>query len=294
MKTNKTNFLRLSGSLFILSAAIFSSCVQEEDMVNPANDENRVVSAIGAEVGEAMPNRSSDDVLEEMKTLSDELFRVSTGKKPVQNSYAAIEEFSVPPPYYASNSGSVYKNWNGYSSTYNNLSFGNRAPEHTTQWISMDLGDMFRITDVGANAPSNVGTGSVRYYLSGVGQSITLNYRVNPPSGGNPRSVTVTASSSANFLRNNVVPSPILLGYGGGPIKLTVHANEFGWLWLRIEHNGLIKYDQHYRFNYSSALDSRNGGSVAISGYDRVGYFIPYSVFSAHHSYSGYCGWFKE
>ncbi|ELR73688.1 hypothetical protein C900_02092 [Fulvivirga imtechensis AK7] len=296
MKTNKNKFLGHSGWLFILSVAIFSSCAQEEDLMSTDHQGDEVVSIIESNIEESGQSQDPDELLAKMKALSDELYLVSTGKKSSGNTDASIQEFSVPPPYYSSNEGSVYKNWNysGNTSTTSSLNFGNRAPEHTTQWVSVNLSDMIRVTDVGANAPNNVGHGRVTYRLSGVGQSVTLHYQINPPSNGNPRSVTVTASSSASFLRNNVAPSPILIGYGGGPIQLTIHANEFGWLWLRLEKDGLVKFDQHYLFDYSPTLDSRNGGSVQLSGYDRIGYYIPYTVFSAYHSYSGYCGWFKE
>lgn len=293
MKTNKNNLWKSSVLLLALSAAIFSSCDQNEDAVSPAMNEEEIAPTIEPTVWN---DQNENVVLSKMKALSGELYSLSTMDKPRNSSNTSMEEFSVPPPYYGANTGSVYinRNFTGQSSPMATLNFGNRAPEHTTQWIALQLMDYIRVTDVGSGAPNNVGKGYVRFNLSGIGQSVTLKYTVNAPSAGGFRTVTITPSSSASFLQNLVAPSPIVLGLGGGTPQLTIHANEFGWLWLRIEQDGLIKVDQHYRFNYSSTLDSRNGGSITMSGYNRIGTFIPYSVFAAEQAFSGYCGWFKE
>jgi hypothetical protein len=287
MKTNKINFVRCLGLLFIVGAMILSSCVKEEEIAT-----SREISTIKTGVGEALQGRKGDEVLKEMKALSDALHKINTGTDTKQSSNAAIGEFSVPPPYYAGNSGTVSKNRNFNEQFISGLSFGNRAPEHNTQWIAMDLSDMITWTDAGSGASNHIGRGSVTYSLYGVGQSVTLDYQINPPAAHGVRTITVTPSSSAKLIRNDVVPSPILLG--GGPIKMIIHASEFGYLWLRLEHNGLIRYDQLYSFNYSSNLDNVNGGAVLISGYNLAGGpSIPYSFFSAEHRYIGYCGWFK-
>jgi len=288
----RKNLTRYAKPLILVCVILLSSCTEDESI------ENSIQEEVSETVKIATQSSGEDDIpsaiVAEMKSLSDELYKVSTGKEPKHNN----EKTNAA--YYSSNSGSIYKklNFTNRNHLRDNLYFGDRIAEHTTQWVALELTDVIGIRDVGVGAENNTGRGRVRFYLSGIGESVTLNYKVNPgPTGSFSRTVTLTPSSSASFLRNNIAPSPINIKLTDHekPIKLTIHANEFGWLWLRIEWDGLIKYDQHYRFNYSQNLDSRNGGSISMSGYDMVnGPFIPYTVFFAHQSYKGYCGWFKE
>ena len=278
------------------------SCMDSEDTEVSNTSENNGITTIITGSLDGQDEKQEGEVLTEMLSMVAKLHEQSTGKKlqsnPSEETMVINGSLPVSPPYYASNVGDVYINRNfvtGQSDRNDNLSFGNRAPHHTTQWVSLNLTDIIGVRDVGVGASNNVGSGRISFYLKGVNQRVNLNYRVNAPSSGSPfRSITVTPSSpTANFLRNNIVPSTILIANGIGPIQLTIHANEFGWLWLKIEQGGIIKYDQHYRFNYSSNFDNKNGGSISISGYNPMGLpFIPYTFFWAQQNYSGYCGWF--
>jgi len=242
--------------------------------------------------------KDDQGLLEEMKRLSNELYEI--GLK--QDGFilqkvidGRTQEFDVPPPYFSSNSGSVYinRNFTGQNDFNNNLNFGNRATEHTTQWISLNLTDLINVTDVGSGAPNNVVNGTLKYDLFGVGQNVSLRYRINPPGSNGLRTITITPNSSASFLRHVVSPSTIT--FNGQPLELTIHANEFGWLWLRIIQGGLEKVSTLYRFNYSTSNNNRNGGRVSINGFNAIGLpFPPYTVSSVQHFYSGHCGWFME
>lgn len=282
-------------NLFLISVI---SCTVDSEVENEnleTLDKETVVTTIGSEAETEGKQESvqNEELLKEMQLLSDELYRVALedkGEYDPDISKNTSRSFSAPPPYFSSNFGSVFLNVNGQSDTSNSLNFGNRAAEHTTQWISLTLTDFINVTDVGAGAQNNVITGRVTYDLSGINQRVFLNYRINPPGNNGLRTLRITPGSSANFLQHNIAPATI---DASGPIKLTIHANEFGWLWLRIIQNGVEKFNAHYRFNYSTSNDNRNGGRVSISGFNAVGLpNIPYTVSSEQHSYTGYCGWF--
>jgi len=57
---------------------------------------------------------------------------------------------------------------------------------------------------------------------------------------------------NATFLRDNIPPKTI--DWSKGDIKLSIHTNEFGWLWLRIKQGSQTLYDRHYRFTYSPIM----------------------------------------
>ncbi|MGY3794236.1 hypothetical protein [Aquimarina sp. 433] len=183
------------------------------------------------------------------------------------------------------NSGTLFSN--GLQRT---LDFSSRTVAHTTQWVDLTISTTVNIESLDRSERNSniVATGRSDIRLDGVGQGLSLLYRKQGIFG----KTKVTPFTSARF-HSNVVSSQNIYAEDG-PMQLTVHANEFGWMWIRIKQNNIEKHSALYRFTPPFNPNSTfSGGSIrlsrfAISGGSNNEFAI------ASSSYNGYAGWFEE
>jgi len=92
-------------------------------------------------------------------------------------SHLPINKSSGTPPAYEANNGAVKKNYplpNGPNVINRNLSFGSRAPGHTTQWIDVTVHTDVSIIDLNGvfSGLTNLDRGTVSFSLDGIGQKV--------------------------------------------------------------------------------------------------------------------------
>ncbi|MBW1297683.1 hypothetical protein [Aquimarina litoralis] len=183
------------------------------------------------------------------------------------------------------NSGTLFGN--GQRKT---LDFANRTVAHTTQWVDLTISTTVNIESLDRSERNSNVTASGRsdIRLDGIGQGLSLLYRKEGVFGR----TKVTPFTSARF-HSNIVPSQNIYAEDG-PMQLTVHANEFGWMWIRVKQNNVEKHSALYRFTPPSNPNSTfSGGSISLSRFAVTG-GINNSFAIATSSYNGYAGWFEE
>ena len=224
----------------LISVALLNSCTNDDTM-----------AITGSKIQE-----SRTITLESSKTS------VFDYSEEMNQNLASLNKSADTPPVHKSNNGLVNKSLFSPSDTDNfieNLSFGTRAEGHTTQWIDVTIDDRLLVIDA-LNFDSSIrnsGAGRVAFSLNGIAQTVNLDYKITIGTPTGRRFLITPSVTNATFLRDNVPPKTIDITKGN--IKLTIHANEFGWLWLRIKQGSQTLYSRNYRFTYSSSNNSQNG-----------------------------------
>lgn len=187
-------------------------------------------------------------------------------------------------PHSAYNSGRISVAYPSVPTNgYDLLNFGTRTG--TTQWIAFNLNNSYLYAY--PDQYSNNRPGKLLFTLSGVGQTVTLNFSINPYT----LAAVITPSTTAS-LHSRVHPNTSFTF--SSDMSLVIHSNTNGWLWLEVKKANTVVFSSLYRYNYNSSLDARNGGNIRALDFGSVGVGPrpPYSLAGITTSYSGHCGWF--
>lgn len=186
--------------------------------------------------------------------------------------------------YNAYNTGRLTNNYPSFPyNGYIPLAFGSRGG--TTQWVSLTLDDSYISTI--PDGFTNNRSGRVNFYLSGVNQTVTLNFSINVGT----QNAVITPSTTAS-LHSRVMPNTSFAF--GGPMAITIHSNTAGWLWVEVKKSGTVVFSSLYQYNYHTGLNTRNGGNINAFGFGQqlVGPLPPWTPAGFTTNYRGYCGWF--
>lgn len=252
---------------------LFMTSCEKEELIEAATQEENIV--LSTDKNQEKPQ----DAAQRWKADAVKFYEL-IGEDP-----ATLEDnFQAKSVHNAYNGGRLSHYFpNATPNSYDPLNFGTRTG--TTQFIDLNLTNS-QIHTV-PDGYTNNRVGKVNFYLSGVNQTVTLNFSINV----NNQSAVITPSTTA-ALHSRAVPNSSFAF--GGAMKVTIHSNTNGWLWVQVKKSGTVVFSSLYRYNYNSGLDVRNGGNINLHGFGQslVGPLPPWSPAGFTTYYSGYCGWF--
>lgn len=265
-------------SITLILFFFITSCKKEALEKSTTETETLIIGSQSTET----PKETANEVAERMRKETIKFLEL-TGER-VKPELLAQNNMNTRASSYNSGSISV-----GYPSTpysnYHSLNHGARTG--LTQWTTLTI--YSSQLSVAQDAYTNNRSGQLLFNLNGVGQAAILNFSINPVT----LSATITpsagyfASLHSRQIPNTSFPMSSFM-------EVTVHSNTNGWLWIQVKSAGTTVFSSLYRYNYSSHLDSRNGGIIQAAGFGQslVGPLPPYSPAGINTNYSGYCGWF--